>query len=269
MMPRGLPLGPHDSARLQLQFMKYITSKPAAELQSRFNSSSSATLSRKAILFGCEVEETYTIRAISSDRVCVDRARGLMSTLQRIYLDAPTPNDYSSLGWVIKSSAHRCMSCQKVFIGDDVKYHCKACGDVCCRHCTNYRSNISELKSPFKKRVCGPCYDGSSNEISVRRAHTMLTYKMRNDSNISLLQHANSHVTIADEVAPITDDDSVDTKKMFGSNDRDSPTSDTFAEAMTFDGMRQQRQRDVDKECHKPNTFALFIQSLFCGCGAY
>jgi hypothetical protein len=78
--------------------------------------------------------------------------------MYRVYVDSNQGGQYCQLGWIVKDDATHCMNCKTAFSGLHTKYHCKACGDVCCSTCCDKWAKIVELGSPQAHRVCRRCH---------------------------------------------------------------------------------------------------------------
>ena len=88
---------------------------------------------------------------------------GIEKKIRRVFVRTQDSYDYAKLGWVLLEDIDCCMVCLALFQGviyNHIKNHCKACGNVVCKSCSNGFSLIKELHSDFPVRVCRVCYFG-------------------------------------------------------------------------------------------------------------
>ncbi|KAL0584028.1 hypothetical protein ABG067_006125 [Albugo candida] len=63
--------------------------------------------------------------------------------------------------WVDDKDRHCCRLCLKAFSNTRRKHHCRACGEIICRHCSIYQSVDLQSVGLTTLRVCKACMDGS------------------------------------------------------------------------------------------------------------
>lgn len=182
MAPKGAPVSVADAAGQHLLFMKYITSLNLVDLRQLIKDLHDRPITRRAMYFGFDHHDSYFIETFVSGEVFLDKSRKKNMRIHRIHCQFKHHHDidYATVGWVVKDTATSCMRCfQKFKHADDVKYHCKCCGDVCCLRCSSNRQRIVELPGPFTYRVCKSCYapDHPSRHIQNRSRYILNRHK--------------------------------------------------------------------------------------------
>ena len=71
----------------------------------------------------------------------------------------PTPLAGMVGHWCKDEGSESCVGCGVRFTIYERRHHCRACGRLFCSSCSQYQSEIPELKIHQKVRVCKPCLD--------------------------------------------------------------------------------------------------------------
>ncbi|KAJ0397509.1 hypothetical protein P43SY_005635 [Pythium insidiosum] len=69
-----------------------------------------------------------------------------------------------SPNWVNDKDRHCCHLCLKTFTNTRRKHHCRACGEIICRHCSLYKAVDLQSVGVTTLRVCKACMDGTRAE---------------------------------------------------------------------------------------------------------
>jgi hypothetical protein len=91
-----------------------------------------------------------------------DMTSGCESTLT-------SPRKLGRENWVDDTVANECARCEKQFHTFRRRHHCRACGKVFCRDCSNYfagvhRSHYAKGEEK-KRRVCADCHDSTNKRM--------------------------------------------------------------------------------------------------------
>ncbi|GLE01420.1 hypothetical protein PINS_up010250 [Pythium insidiosum] len=68
-----------------------------------------------------------------------------------------------SPNWVNDKDRHCCHLCLKTFTNTRRKHHCRACGEIICRHCSLYKAVDLQSVGVTTLRVCKACMDGTQS----------------------------------------------------------------------------------------------------------
>jgi hypothetical protein len=79
-------------------------------------------------------------------------------TIYRVYLSTGDSAGLKDVGWVINDKNTFCLSCFKDFGMNRWKHHCRACGNLVCKDCSNYENRLLRLESLGMVKVCHSCY---------------------------------------------------------------------------------------------------------------
>jgi hypothetical protein len=61
--------------------------------------------------------------------------------------------------WCKDDSTESCVGCGVKFTIYERRHHCRHCGKLFCSSCSQYQSEIPEMKIHQKVRVCKTCHD--------------------------------------------------------------------------------------------------------------
>jgi hypothetical protein len=79
-------------------------------------------------------------------------------TIHRVYLSTSDSAGLKDVGWVINDKNTFCLSCFKDFGIGRWKHHCRACGNLVCKSCSNYENRLLRLEALGMVKVCVACY---------------------------------------------------------------------------------------------------------------
>ena len=79
------------------------------------------------------------------------------------------------IDWVPDADRSECALCRKPFSGlfKTGKHHCRACGDIYCAACSDYKKPLPRLGLCEPVRVCATCFTDSGTLQRGRRRHQM------------------------------------------------------------------------------------------------
>merc|ERR1712137_808670 len=101
-------------------------------------------------------------------------------------VNAPT-NPVSKPEWQPDEDAPECNSCMKPFSFMFRRHHCRACGQIFCYECSNYRFPIPQMGYSGEQRVCLQCYTSLKDAISASKQKAR-KQKERFDEDILTIQ---------------------------------------------------------------------------------
>jgi len=69
--------------------------------------------------------------------------------------------------WQPDAKAPTCNSCNVPFTLFNRRHHCRHCGQVFCKDCTNYQCVIDRFNMLTEQRVCGECFLAIKTDIKI------------------------------------------------------------------------------------------------------
>jgi hypothetical protein len=83
---------------------------------------------------------------------------GYTFTIFRIYISTADSKGLKDVGWVINDRNSFCLLCFKDFGVRRWKHHCRACGNLVCKECSDYECPITSMEEYGPAKVCQSCY---------------------------------------------------------------------------------------------------------------
>lgn len=122
---------------------------------------------------------------------------GVSTISQQVSTSSPTATMTSWLSdqmapsyWVANNEVDSCRDCKNLFSNAEAKHHCRACGNIFCRECSNQLMPVPELGwGSVPVRVCRKCY--STRETAQVNNETLSS---GSDDDFALLEHPSVEV---------------------------------------------------------------------------
>lgn len=79
-------------------------------------------------------------------------------TIYRIFISAIDSGELKDVGWVLNDRNTFCLLCFKDFGMSRWKHHCRACGILVCKECSNFENILVSFEELGPQKVCQSCY---------------------------------------------------------------------------------------------------------------
>jgi hypothetical protein len=139
-------------------------------------------------------ELKHANRNLVDIRECEVRLGETRLIMMRCFAQAKDSGAFVNVGWVINDHIDKCLLCRGVFTFFNRRHHCRACGTLVCRFCSQHKAYITTMEQFGAMKVCRECYRGQGESVPVldtRHSGRSLKQQQKSDSPAGTTKSSN------------------------------------------------------------------------------